>query len=50
MYTIEPRNMPIHKAGIYDKMKDADKFENFIIEKCDHMHQGDLMWMAALEL
>lgn len=50
MYTIEPRNMPIHKAGIYDKMKDENKFENIIIEKCDHMHQGDMMALMPLEL
>ena len=50
MYTVEPRNLPIHGPGIYDKMKDENKFEAFILENCDHMHQGDLMAIMGLEL
>jgi hypothetical protein len=50
IYNVEPRNIKIHGPGIYDKMTDENTGEFFILEKCDHMHQGDMMAITPLEL
>lgn len=50
MSNIEPRNIAIHGPGIYDKMENPDTFENLMLYKTDHMHQGDMMAIMPLEL